>query len=92
MSDPRPARIVRAVPQGGFVVQLAFTDGSERTLDLRPYLHGVVFEPLLRDLDLFRAVRVDPVLGTIVGPNGADLDPDVSYGAAQPAWVTDDGS
>jgi hypothetical protein len=33
-----------------------------------------------RDPDLFRQVAVDPELGTIVWPNGADMDPDVLHG------------
>ena len=28
----------------------------------------------------FAQVRVDPELGTVAWPNGADLDPDVLYG------------
>lgn len=37
-----------------------------------------VFEPLA-DPHEFAKVRVDPELGTIAWPNGADLDPDVLY-------------
>jgi hypothetical protein len=33
----------------------------------------------LKDRDYFLQVRVDPEAGTITGPNGADLDPDVLY-------------
>lgn len=49
-------------------------------VDLAPYLnfHGV-FESL-RDPAYFAQVRVDPELGTVAWPNGADLDPDVLYG------------
>lgn len=58
---------IRAVsPLEGFAVRLAFTDGSERVIDLAPYLCGPVFEPLVADPALFRQVRVDPELGTIV--------------------------
>lgn len=31
---------------------------------------------------MFRGVTVDPEAGTLVWPNGADLDPDVLYEAA----------
>ena len=42
-------------------------------------------EPLHNDPQLFRKVRVDRELGTIVWPNGADLDPDVLHGDLPPA-------
>ncbi|HEY8022301.1 MAG TPA: DUF2442 domain-containing protein, partial [Thermoanaerobaculia bacterium] len=62
-----------------------FTDGSEREVDLAPYLHGPVFEPLKKDREIFRSVRVDDELGTIVWPNGADICPDVLYESLTPA-------
>lgn len=40
-------------------------------------------EPL-RDPDYFRQMRVDPELGTVVWPNGFDLDPDVLHGDYAP--------
>jgi hypothetical protein len=40
-------------------------------------------EPL-RDPAVFRQVRVDPELRTIVRPNGSDLDPDVLHGRSSP--------
>jgi len=65
-----------------FRVRLRFDDGAEGEVDLRCFLNGPVFEPLLRDRAAFEAVRVDPELGTIVWPTGADIDPDVLYRAA----------
>lgn len=62
---------------GGFRVRLALTDGSSRDIDLGPYLNGPVFEAIRADPAAFRAVHVDEELGTIVWPNGADIDPDV---------------
>jgi len=62
---------------GDFRVRLSLTDGSSREFDLEPYLKGPVFEPLRADPALFQAVRVDEQLGTVVWPNGADIDPDV---------------
>jgi hypothetical protein len=61
------------------VVRLRFADGSEKTVDLAPYLHGPIFETIRSDPVAFAAVRVDPEAGTIVWPNGADLAPDTLY-------------
>ena len=68
-------------------VLLEFRDGAQKEVDLEPLLHGPIFEPMRRDSELFRAVRVDVELGTIVWPNGADMDPDVLYGTHIPAWM-----
>lgn len=81
------ARIVSVEPLEGFALRLAFDDGTERVVDLEGELWGPVFEPLRENPELFRQVRVDEELGTIVWPNGADMDPDVLHGdypAAEP--------
>ena len=69
----------------GRTVRLAFSDGSERTVDLTPHLWGPVLGEIGADDELFRQVRVDPTSGTIGWPNGADLDPDVLHGDFTPA-------
>jgi hypothetical protein len=61
----------------GFEVELTFDDGFVRRIDLDPYLHGPIFQPLRDDPAYFRLVRVDPELGTICWPNSADIDPEV---------------
>ena len=83
---PRPVRIATVEPLEGFQVRLEFTDGTTREVDLQPYLHGPVFKPIRSDLDVFRSVKVDPRMGTIVWDNGADIDPDVLYKELTPAW------
>src|SRR5215213_8481385 len=79
-------RVQSVVPLESYLVRLGFTDGTERVVDLEPYLRGPIFEPL-RDEDLFRSVRVDEELGTIVWPTGADIDPDVLYESTPAAEV-----
>lgn len=89
------ARIRSVRPLEGFVLRLSFDDGREREVDLESELWGPVFEPLRNDPTLFRQVRVDDELGTIVWPNGADMDPDVLHGdfeAAAPTSTADDSS
>lgn len=52
-------------------------------LDLSYLLsYGGVFEPL-RDADYFRRLRADPVAGTIVWPNEADIAPETLYERAR---------
>ncbi len=79
-------RVKQVVPLDGFVVRLSFTDGTQRDIDLEPFLHGPIFAPMRLDRDEFLKVLVDARAGTIVWPNGADIDPDVLYLGLQPAW------
>jgi hypothetical protein len=64
---------------------LSLTDGSTREVDLGPDLNGPVFEPVQKDGALFRSVSVDEELGTVVWPNGADIDPGVLILGRTPA-------
>ena len=85
MTDLRVFPRVTAVePLAGFVLRLTFTDGLVREVDLSGDLWGPMAEPL-QDPDYFARVRVDPELGTVVWPNGYDLDPDVLHGDFEPA-------
>ena len=77
---------VRSVrPLEGLEVEVTFTNGEVRRMDLAPLLKGPVFQPLLDDPALFRSVYVTPVGKTLAWPNGADLDPDVLYLGLPPA-------
>ena len=58
-----------------YIVWIKFEDGTEGEVDLTSSLRGPVFEPL-RDVAYFKQVRVNPDLGTIVWPNGADIAPE----------------
>ena len=71
----------------GFELLLGFTNGERKVIDVEWLLHGPVFDPIREDPDFFRTVRVDEECGTIVWPNGADIDPDVLYGSYLPAWL-----
>ena len=61
-----------------YKIWLRFNDGAEGKIDLQSELEGEVFAPL-RDLELFKRVRVDPELGTIAWENGTDLAPEFLY-------------
>ena len=61
-----------------YVLQIRFADGAERTVNLEPALHGGLLGPL-RDESLFRQAAVDPEVGAITWPNGADMDPSILY-------------
>jgi Protein of unknown function (DUF2442) len=77
-------RVTSAQVLGHYRLRLGFSDGSSRDVDLAGELHGPVFGPL-DDPDYFAQVRVDDELGTVVWPNGADLDPLVFPGDFAPA-------
>jgi hypothetical protein len=84
MNPPRVLpRVTSVEPLEGFRLRLAFTDGLVREVDLSGDLWGQMAEPL-QNPDYFRKVRVDNELGTVVWPNGYDLDPDVLHGDHEP--------
>ena len=59
--------------------------GAASKLGESPRTGGPMFEPLRANADLFRQMDVDEELGTIVWPNGADMNPDVLHGDLEPA-------
>ena len=79
-------RVSSIVPLSGTLVRLGFTSGESREVDLAPYLRGPIFESIRDNPDEFRTVGVESELGTVVWPNGADIDPDVLYEGLVPAW------
>ena len=87
MNDEELVRVKHVEVLDDFRVNLTFTNGSKKIIDLEKFLWGPMFEPMRRDRELFRAVRVDDEAGTIVWPNGADIDPDVLYLGLKPAWM-----
>jgi hypothetical protein len=65
-----------------YVIEVTFTDGSVREIDLEPELYGEVFEPL-KDPEFFARFAVDPELGVLTWPNGADFAPEFLYHAGR---------
>ncbi|MCC6245074.1 MAG: DUF2442 domain-containing protein [Gemmatimonadaceae bacterium] len=65
-------------------VALSFDDGVSGTVDLSTWIggRGGVFAPL-HDPAYFASVTLDEDAGTIVWPNGVDLDPRMLYDAVR---------
>lgn len=58
---------------GDYQIWLSFNDGAEGKVDLRPELHGEVFEPL-KDKGFFRSFSLEG--HTLSWSNGADFAPE----------------
>ena len=80
-------RVTSVEVSEGFELLLGFSNGERKVIDVEWLLHGPIFDPIREDPEFFRTVRVDEECGTIVWPNGADIDPDVLYGSYLPAWL-----
>ncbi len=79
-------RVQSVTPANQYRVQVVFTNGETREIDLAPYIAtGRIFEPIRTDPAVFRSMRVEG--GTIAWPNGADIDPDVLYYNGTPPWA-----
>ena len=71
--------IVDVKPLDGYRLKLRFEDGAEGVIDVAQLVPLTGVFAALRDRSEFASVRVNPELGTICWPGGADLDPDVLY-------------
>ncbi len=71
--------VVAVRPLGDYRLHVRFDDGAEGTIDLAKVISFTgIFEPL-NDRAYFSKVDVNPDVGTLCWPNGADIDPDVLY-------------
>lgn len=75
---------------GDHKLSIRFEDGAEGEIDVaRLVAFTGIMEPLSSP-EYFARVEVNPDLGTVCWPNGADLDPAVLYSAATgrplPTW------
>jgi hypothetical protein len=78
MDADRIPHVVSAEVCGDYSLRLVFDDGLAKQVNLRRYLRGPVFRPLLGPA-YFARVTVDGELGTIVWPNQADFAPETLY-------------
>ncbi|HEY6468342.1 MAG TPA: DUF2442 domain-containing protein [Candidatus Dormibacteraeota bacterium] len=76
-------KVTRVERLGEYRLRLTFSDAVVGDIDLADELWGEMFEPL-RDIAEFNSVSVDAELGTLVWPNGADLDPEGLHDAVRP--------
>ena len=84
--------VVDVKPLDEHKLELSFADGLKAVIDMKQVVRSFdgVFAPL-EDPEFFRQVRVDPEIGTIVWPNGADVCPDVLYSYASGKPIIVDG-
>lgn len=68
-------RVTSARVCGSHRLHLTFNDGTSKTVDLEGKLRGPIFEPL-KDPVYFARGTLDPICGTVVWPNGADIAPE----------------
>jgi hypothetical protein len=80
-------RVQTVQPLRGFTVLITFENGFQREINLEPYLHGPIFEPIRNNPSMFSSLGIEG--GTIAWDNGADIDPDVLYYNLRPAWMED---
>jgi hypothetical protein len=71
-------RLIAAWPLERYQIWLAYADGTEGAVDLEDQLAPWSLESL-RDLRVFRRVKLDRGQNLLVWPNGIELDPTVLH-------------
>jgi len=69
-------RVTNVKPGQDYTLHITFTNGEEKSFDVKPYLETGLFKEL-KDAGLFNSVK--PFLGSIQWANGLDLCPDTLY-------------
>jgi hypothetical protein len=77
--------VIAAHVVSGHLVFLRFEDGLEGEVDFAPLIPARGVFALLQDPSRFAELRVDPDLGTVCWPNGADIAPETLYNLLRPA-------
>jgi hypothetical protein len=70
--------VIKAIVTGSYTVDLTFSNGDKKRVNLEPWLYGEIFEPL-RGSEFFAQMRLEPGDISISWPNGADLAPEFLY-------------
>lgn len=73
-------KIISAKYLNEYKIEIEFSDGIKKVVDLKNELWGEVFE-LLKDIKKFKAYKLNPF--TIEWDTGADFSPDFLYELAQ---------
>lgn len=81
--------IVEVEVVGAHRLRLRFEDGAEGEIDVASLVRFEGVFAALRDPEVFSQVEVDPEVGSICWPSGADLDPDVLYAIVKGEAVPD---
>ena len=74
--------VVEAKYLEDYKLRLKFNDGVIKDIDLKNELYGEIFEPL-RNIEMFKKVKVNKDTNTIEWENGADFAPEFLYGIGQ---------
>lgn len=69
-------KVVEAVANEDFSLNLKFSDGSVKHFDAKPYLDYEVFKPL-KNADYFKRIKL--AFGTVQWADEQDISPDTLY-------------
>lgn len=73
--------IVEVRPEDNYSLEVKFSDGQRRLLDMKPYLDKGVFN-ILKDERTFKTVHVS--FDTVEWDCGVDLDPEFVFEKSEP--------
>ena len=63
---------------GQYKLEIEFSTGDIKEVDLEQHLEGEVFEPI-KKVEYFKTVKVNPEFETIYWENGADIAPEFLF-------------